>query len=170
MIFVAPVMTNSPSLTRRGLLVTGAAGAGLAVIAACSSGSDDSTPASAAATDPTTGSPSPSTAPSTASSSAGGKPSGLTALDDITVGEAVSVDLPGGKPGLVTRTSPTTAVCFSAICTHEGCTVKPDGKKLACPCHGSTFAAATGKVLGGPAPKPLNKVAVQVVDGQVVVS
>ena len=44
----------------------------------------------------------------------------------------------------------------SAVCTHLGCTVahfSSDGK-FHCPCHGSVFAA-DGKVLHGPAPRPL---------------
>ncbi|MFF4488595.1 ubiquinol-cytochrome c reductase iron-sulfur subunit [Streptomyces sp. NPDC001544] len=45
---------------------------------------------------------------------------------------------------------------FSAICTHEGCTVNQvvDGK-IDCPCHGSQFEIADGSVARGPAAKPL---------------
>lgn len=45
--------------------------------------------------------------------------------------------------------------CLSAVCTHLGCTVNHvphDGYH--CPCHGSRFNRQ-GKVLGGPAPRPL---------------
>jgi len=44
----------------------------------------------------------------------------------------------------------------SAVCTHLGCTVnyfQSDGR-FHCPCHGSVFAA-DGKVMHGPAPRPL---------------
>ncbi|HOV73249.1 MAG TPA: ubiquinol-cytochrome c reductase iron-sulfur subunit [Candidatus Hydrogenedentes bacterium] len=43
---------------------------------------------------------------------------------------------------------------LSLVCTHLGCIVaeSPDGFK--CPCHGSQFSH-DGKVVGGPAPRPL---------------
>jgi Rieske Fe-S protein len=49
-----------------------------------------------------------------------------------------------------------------------GCTVKPEGNKLNCPCHGSQYDALTGKVLRGPAPDPLPKIAVTVSNGNVI--
>jgi rieske iron-sulfur protein len=50
-------------------------------------------------------------------------------------------------------------VGFSAICTHAGCVVsgwKPEQRALFCPCHGSVYdPAESGRVIGGPAPRPL---------------
>ncbi|WP_435059586.1 Rieske (2Fe-2S) protein [Streptomyces sp. bgisy060] len=45
---------------------------------------------------------------------------------------------------------------FSAICTHQGCTVNKvaDGT-IDCPCHGSKYRIADGSVAAGPAPRPL---------------
>ncbi|MFF3613888.1 Rieske (2Fe-2S) protein [Streptomyces sp. NPDC002580] len=45
---------------------------------------------------------------------------------------------------------------FSAICTHQGCTVDTvaDGT-IDCPCHQSRFSVQDGAVKGGPAPRPL---------------
>lgn len=40
------------------------------------------------------------------------------------------------------------------LCTHKECEVKPQGKVLVCPCHGSEFSS-TGKVLKEPAEKNL---------------
>ena len=87
--------------------------------------------------------------------------------DDIKVGESAAAKI-GSANVLVCRTGQDTAVCFSAVCTHEGCQVKPDGAKLECPCHQSTYDAKTGKVLSGPAPKPLPKIAVKVSNGEIV--
>lgn len=45
----------------------------------------------------------------------------------------------------------------SAVCTHLGCTVAffQSDDRFHCPCHGSVFAAS-GNVVHGPAPRPLN--------------
>jgi len=45
---------------------------------------------------------------------------------------------------------------MSSVCTHLGCLTvwKQDEGLIACPCHGSTFRP-DGKVMGGPAPRPL---------------
>lgn len=46
------------------------------------------------------------------------------------------------------------------ICTHLGCTVSVTPGDLVCPCHGSRFDRE-GKVLTGPADRPLKRYAVQ---------
>lgn len=43
---------------------------------------------------------------------------------------------------------------ISSTCTHLGCTVARSQEGFACPCHGSRFDS-TGRVVGGPAPRPL---------------
>lgn len=133
-----------------------AAGAGLGAVAL--SGCSGSTNQSGSTHDPS--------APSETGS--GSSDEALVALDDIEVGEAVSATSQEDEDLIVTRTSTSDVACFSAICTHKGCTVKPAGDELHCPCHGSRYSAATGKVLRGPAPKPLPKVAVRVKSGEVV--
>jgi Rieske Fe-S protein len=137
-----------PLVSRRTVLVVGAAGVGAVSIAAC------------AANGSAAGSGS-SPAPVEAGQS-------LVALSAITLGEAVSRQLKDGSPVLVSRPTDTSAACFSAICTHEGCTVAPAGQQLRCPCHGSVYDATTGAVIRGPAPRPLPQVAVHVADGDVV--
>jgi cytochrome b6-f complex iron-sulfur subunit len=44
---------------------------------------------------------------------------------------------------------------ISLVCTHLGCTVEGSMEGFACPCHGSKFDLE-GKVVRGPAAKPLN--------------
>ena len=133
-------------ISRRNALLAGAASAGALALAACGSG----------------GSGAAGQTPTAAADST------LVALDSITVGEAVSAKLPDGSHVIVARPTAATAACFSAVCTHAGCTVKPAGKQLHCPCHGSVYNAATGAVISGPAPSPLPAVPVHVAGGQVV--
>ncbi|MEV0096162.1 Rieske (2Fe-2S) protein [Streptomyces sp. NPDC050738] len=58
---------------------------------------------------------------------------------------------------------------FSATCTHAGCVlekvVKTEGD---CACHGSRFDVTTGKVIQGPATKPLPEVPVKVTGGKLI--
>lgn len=73
-----------------------------------------------------------------------------------------------GAGVVVTRSADGTVQAFSAICTHQGCTVGAvtDGA-IICPCHGSHFNADTGAVLAGPATRPLPPVPVAVRGGNV---
>ena len=60
---------------------------------------------------------------------------------------------------------------FTAVCTHQGCLVASvaDGV-ITCPCHGSTFSAADGAVISGPAPSPLAAVPVTVSGTQITIA
>lgn len=53
--------------------------------------------------------------------------------------------------------APDRVTVFSPICPHLGCHYlwKPKSSRFECPCHASVFAA-DGKVLYGPAPRPLD--------------
>jgi Rieske Fe-S protein len=90
-------------------------------------------------------------------------------LGSIPVGGAVSATL-GGKPIIVSQPSAGQVVAFSAVCTHAGCTVAPQGKEFDCPCHGSRFDATTGDVLHGPARDPLPKLQATVSGDSVTVT
>jgi Rieske Fe-S protein len=61
-------------------------------------------------------------------------------------------------------------LALSQRCTHQTCNVHfvPERREIICPCHGSRFSL-TGAVLTGPAPRPLDRFATAVRDGQVVV-
>lgn len=60
------------------------------------------------------------------------------------------------KALLLVRNKNDTVKVLDATCTHQGCAVEYNRKvgKVACPCHGSEFSL-DGKVLKGPATKPL---------------
>lgn len=58
---------------------------------------------------------------------------------------------------------------FSAQCTHAGCILdKIEEGQGNCPCHGSRFDVATGKVLRGPAADPLAPVPVKAEGGKLI--
>ncbi len=57
----------------------------------------------------------------------------------------------------VVRHSDTEVTVFSPICPHLGCHYhwNPQTQHFECPCHGSVYTI-DGKVIGGPAPRPLD--------------
>jgi menaquinol-cytochrome c reductase iron-sulfur subunit len=59
---------------------------------------------------------------------------------------------------------------FSPICPHLGCGYRWDAedKKFKCPCHGSVYDI-NGKVLGGPAPRPLDELPAKIEQGKLLV-
>jgi cytochrome b6-f complex iron-sulfur subunit len=151
-------MTDS-TVTRRRVIAMGSVGAiGAAGLAACSSDSGGS------ATDSTGGSEGSATGSATGQAPSGLK---LAKLTDVPVGTAIVLDASGQKI-LLAQPKEGQAVAYSAICTHQGCTVA-GGAQAKCPCHGSMFDIATGKPTNGPATKALPAVAVSVNEnGEVV--
>ena len=65
---------------------------------------------------------------------------------------------------------PTGVLALSDECTHQKCTVDylPEHQVIFYPCHSAQFST-TGAVLAGPAPRPLDRFAITVQDGQIVV-
>ena len=65
-------------------------------------------------------------------------------------------------------------IAYSAVCTHTGCDVInwDEGRlRMACPCHESQFDIYDGgKVVGGPAPRPLAMLPLELVEGIVTVA
>jgi menaquinol-cytochrome c reductase iron-sulfur subunit len=59
---------------------------------------------------------------------------------------------------------------FSPMCTHLGCGYHWDGaeQKFKCPCHGSVYDVS-GRVIGGPAPRPLDALPSKVDNGRLFV-
>jgi cytochrome b6-f complex iron-sulfur subunit len=57
-------------------------------------------------------------------------------------------------PVFVIRTNEDNYTALYMQCTHKGCELNATSKRLSCPCHGSEFDTS-GKVLRGPAEKPL---------------
>lgn len=89
----------------------------------------------------------------------------LVALDKVPRGAGLVLQ---GPAIVLTRTATGDLHAFSAVCTHQGCTVATVANgTIDCPCHGSRFDATTGAVRAGPASRPLPTVAVTVRSGNV---
>ena len=116
------------SLRAAGVAVVGAAG-----LAACGSGTGDAVPSAA--------------------SGAASATSEVIATADVPVGGGKILD---GIKVVVTQPTAGDFKAFSAICTHNKCTVSSvEDNVILCRCHLSEFDAATGAVLKGPATQPL---------------
>jgi Rieske Fe-S protein len=147
-------------VSRRTVLGVSVAGA-TGLLAACGGSSDTTAPESD--TDDTSDETSSSAEESESGSADEG---GLVETEKVPVGEGIVL-----KDQKIVVTQPTkgTFKAFTAVCTHQGCTVdKVQDGTIMCPCHGSTYSAKDGSVTGGPAPKALAEIAVKV-DGDEVV-
>lgn len=73
-------------------------------------------------------------------------------------------------PAVMVRKSEQVVAAMSAVCTHLGCIVKFNEQQqmLQCPCHGGKFDLS-GRVVGGPPPKPLAQYAAKIEGGRIVV-
>lgn len=125
------------ALSRRGV-IRGAAvgGLGLPLLAACG-GEDESAPAGG-----TDGS----------EPAAGGDPVTVPQADVPVGGGTVLTD----AQVVVTQPTEGDFKAFTAVCTHQGCTVAAVAEgTINCDCHGSRFSIEDGAVVAGPAPAPL---------------
>lgn len=150
-------MTAPTSLTRRALITAGGAtvvGAGALALAACSSPAPSGSGSGS-------GSGTSSTGPKIAAGTE------VVKVADIPVGGTKAAKI-GDAPVLLSQPTAGTVMCFSAICTHQGCTVGAAAKEFDCPCHGSKFNAETGAVLNGPAVTGLTAIKVTVSGDAVV--
>jgi Rieske Fe-S protein len=151
-------MTRPTPTSRRvvfhGLSVLGAAG----VLAGCGGSEDDG----GDATDP-----SPAEPTSGGTGNGGGNGGGSGALAEVT-----EVPVGGGliladEKIVLTQPAEGDVKGFSAVCTHQGCTVGEVTDTINCPCHQSMFSIEDGSVQGGPAPSPLGEVEISVEGDQI---
>jgi Rieske Fe-S protein len=165
-------MTKSDKpVERRTVLLAGGAAA-TAVLSGCvvqRAPAPTAPPATAPAPAPTAPAPTvpASSAPTAPASSAPPQPpqNALAKVADIPAGGGVILK----EQNVVLTKDQSGKVCmFSAICTHQGCSVTAvEGGTINCPCHGSKFDATSGEPVAGPAKKPLPAVAFEQRDGAI---
>ncbi|KIH77285.1 cytochrome b6-f complex iron-sulfur subunit [Geoalkalibacter ferrihydriticus] len=74
------------------------------------------------------------------------------------------------RPAVVLQLRSGEFSAFSAVCTHLGCVVQWQfaEQRFLCPCHAGLFSA-DGDVIGGPPPRPLEKLSVTLRDDQILI-
>ncbi|HSV38805.1 MAG TPA: Rieske (2Fe-2S) protein [Nocardioidaceae bacterium] len=162
-------VTKTPDVSRRIMIRSTALGAvAVPVLAACGDDAPTAEPGGSTTTPTTTSTPG-------GGGGGGGSAEVLAATSDVEVGGALfldSEDVPGEEvPNGVVITQPAAGEfhAFSRDCSHMHCAVADiqDGK-IHCPCHGSEYDMATGAVVGGPAPAPLNEVPFEIKKGNII--
>ena len=94
----------------------------------------------------------------------------IARVADFPVGTVKQFTALDGNPAILFRTN-AGVFAYSAICTHQGCTVSYDslGHTLNCPCHGGKFDVNNGgKVIAGPPPLPIPKINVAIAGDSIV--
>ena len=97
-------------------------------------------------------------------------PKKIVKASKFPVGSSQKFVAANGAPAFLFRTK-RGVLAYSAICTHQGCTVDylKAGKKLVCPCHSGSFDPFnSGKVVAGPPERPLDKIAVSIKNNWIV--
>lgn len=99
-------------------------------------------------------------------------PKKIVKLSKFPVGSSQKFVAANGAPAYLFRTK-AGVFAYSAICTHQGCTVEylKAGKKLVCPCHlGSFDPFKSGRVVSGEPERPLDKISVSIKSDWIVQS
>lgn len=147
-----------PEMTRRAVVAGTGVLAVSAALAACSSYGNSAQPASQAPLEPAPLEPAPLEPGAPLAPDAppeGPAAESLASTADIPVGGG---EVFADQNVVVTQPEAGTFKAFSAVCTHQGCTVsKVAAGTIDCPCHGSKFAIADGSVVDGPASSPLEE-------------
>lgn len=94
----------------------------------------------------------------------------IAALDQIAVGQSLVFNYPAHHDTcILVRTGENRFVAFDQKCTHLSCAVvaEPDKKRFLCPCHNGSFDLETGKPLAGPPRRPLPRVKLEIINGEI---
>jgi Rieske Fe-S protein len=116
---------GEPTIGRRQFVAFGAIALAAAALAACSAGSDLTSPGTIMATS-----------------------FKLTDFPTLAAVGGVTTTTVGGVPVAIVRTGTTSFSAFSRICPHQGSTINVTSSGFLCPNHGATFNAQ-GQWIGG---------------------
>jgi thiosulfate dehydrogenase (quinone) large subunit len=169
---VTPQANESKTLTaevdRRTLLLTGAVAGGIALSAAALGGLGRLTASNGQSDATVTGTGGAAGGAATTTGTASVVGVALGPASDVPVGGVKAFTDPNtGDPAYLMQPKAGSFLAYSAVCTHQGCTVGFDqgSDQFACPCHGARFDAANGDAVRGPAREPLRKINVRESNG-----
>ena len=156
----SPDARQAPDGLSRRSMLRGATvgGVALPLLAACGGGSGGSSDSSEGSSDSS----------SSAGGSGGGSGGVQVAASDVPVGGGTILK---EQKLVVTQPAKGEYKAFTAVCTHQGCTVgEVSGGEIVCPCHGSHFSIKDGSPTSGPAQSPLSEKKVSVKGSKISVS
>ena len=93
----------------------------------------------------------------------------IDGAEGLALNSALNFHYPTEKDSaILIRTETGEFHAFGQKCTHLACPVyyERQHKRLECPCHEGAFDAATGNVLYGPPPRPLDLIEIEMRDGE----
>lgn len=98
------------------------------------------------------------------------EPKKIAELGRMRAGQSTTFAYPtADDPCLLVHLGNDQYVAYSQKCTHLACPVywEEKNQRIECPCHEGSFDVKTGQVLGGPPPRPLPKIELDIKDGAI---
>lgn len=96
-------------------------------------------------------------------------PARIEGAESLGLNSALNFHYPTERDSaILVRTETGEFHAYGQKCTHLACPVyfERQHKRLECPCHEGAFDVATGNVLYGPPPRPLDVIEIEMRDGQ----
>ena len=97
-------------------------------------------------------------------------PAKIDGAMNIKPGSALNFSYPAAEDtAILIRGTDGSYAAFGQKCTHLSCPVfySQENDRLECPCHNGGFNSKTGDVLYGPPPRPLDRIELETINGEI---
>ena len=97
-------------------------------------------------------------------------PAKINGAMSIQPGSALNFSYPAEEDtAILVRDTDGNYAAFGQKCTHLSCPVfySQENDRLECPCHNGGFSSKTGEVLYGPPPRPLDRIELETINGEI---
>jgi len=97
-------------------------------------------------------------------------PAKIDGAMNIKPGSALNFSYPAAEDtAILIRGTDGSYAAFGQKCTHLSCPVfySQENDRLECPCHNGGFSSKTGEVLYGPPPRPLDRIELETINGEI---